>query len=344
MYDSMLHMQMQEACMQLNRGYEINWAAMPLSGVFETQDGAVVMVGAFKDNPLRHISAALHCGEDLSEREEFSTQENMFGQRPALQELFRERFATNTTDYWIKRLEAEDIPLSVYPTTLCDYTTGMHLMQGILMALIARERTGEGQRVDVTMYDSMLHMQMQEACMQLNRGYEINWASMPLSGVFETQDGAVVMVGAFKDNPLRHISAALQFDEDLSEREEFSTQENMFGQRPALQKLFRERFAKNTTDYWIKRLEAEDILCAPVHTLGEALEDEQTRTNEMIIEIDHPSVGTFSALDAPIRLSGTPHQIRHAPPRLGEHNREVLLEHGFDAATIHRLLEAGVLR
>jgi formyl-CoA transferase len=242
------------------------------------------------------------------------------------------------------RRESEDIPLSVYPTTLCDYTTGMHLVQGILMALIARERTGEGQRVDVTMYDSMLHMQMQEACMQLNRGYEINWASMPLSGVFETQDGAVVMVGAFKDNPLRHISAALQFDEDLSEREEFSTQENMFGQRPALQKLFRERFAKNTTDYWIKRLEAEDILCAPVHTLVEALEDEQTRTNEMIIEIDHPSVGTFSALDAPIRLSGTPHRIRHAPPRLGEHNRDVLLEHGFDDATIDTLLEAGVLR
>ena len=99
------------------------------------------------------------------------------------------------------RRESDEIPLSVYPTTLCDYTTGMHLMQGILLALMARERTGEGQKVDVTMYDSMLHMQMQEACMQLNRGYEINWAAMPLSGVFPTTDGAVCMVGAFKQQP-----------------------------------------------------------------------------------------------------------------------------------------------
>ena len=108
------------------------------------------------------------------------------------------------------RRESDEIPLSVYPTTLCDYTTGMHLMQGILLALLARERTGEGQKVDVTMYDSMLHMQMQEACMQLNRGYEVNWAAMPLSGVFPTTDGAVCMVGAFKENPLRDISEALE--------------------------------------------------------------------------------------------------------------------------------------
>lgn len=242
------------------------------------------------------------------------------------------------------RRESPDIPLSVYPTTLCDYTTGMHLMQGILMALIARDRTGQGQRVDVTMYDSMLHMQMQEACMQLNRGYEINWASMPLSGVFETQDGAVVMVGAFKENPLRDISHALELDEDLSQREEFSTQERLFGQRPALQQIFAERFATNTTGHWIKRLEAEDILCAPVRTLGEVLEDEQTRVNEMVIEVEHPTAGRVRMLDAPIRMSATPHQVRRVPPRLGEHNREVLLEHGFDPETIDALVEVGVLR
>ena len=180
--------------------------------------------------------------------------------------------------------------------------------------------------------------------MQLNRGYEINWASMPLSGVFETQDGAVVMVGAFKENPLRDISHALELDEDLSQREEFSTQERLFGQRPALQQIFAERFATNTTGHWIKRLEAEDILCAPVRTLGEVLEDEQTRVNEMVIEVEHPTAGRVRMLDAPIRMSATPHQVRRVPPRLGEHNREVLLEHGFDPETIDALVEAGVLR
>jgi formyl-CoA transferase len=242
------------------------------------------------------------------------------------------------------RREAENIPLSVYPTTLCDYTTGMHLMQGILLALIARNTTGEGQKVQVTMYDSMLHMQMQEACMQLNRGHEINWAAMPLSGVFPTSDGAVCMVGAFKQNPLRDICRALELDEDLSLREEFAGPERMFGQRPALQAIFRARFATNTTDHWVKRLEQEDILCAPVRTLAEALADEQTAVNQMIVEMEHPTAGTIRALAAPIRLSATPAAVRRVPPRLGEHTREVLAEHGYDEAGIDELTASGVLR
>jgi crotonobetainyl-CoA:carnitine CoA-transferase CaiB-like acyl-CoA transferase len=241
------------------------------------------------------------------------------------------------------RRQSDEIPLSVYPTTLCDYATGMHLMQGILLALIARNTTGEGQKVDVTMYDSMLHMQMQEACMQLNRGHEINWAAMPLSGVFATQDGAVCMVGAFKKSPLRDISAALELDEDLSLREEYASLEGQFAHRPELQRIFRERFATNTTAYWVKRLESEDLLCAPVLTLEQALADEQTAVNEMIMEMEHPAAGRVRALRAPIRLSGTPSTLRYVPPRLGEHNQEVLLEHGFDNDQVARLVEAGVL-
>lgn len=242
------------------------------------------------------------------------------------------------------RRESPDTPLTVYPTTLCDYTTGMHLLQGILMALIARNTTGEGQKVQVTMYDSMLHMQMQEACMQMNRGYEINWAAMPLSGVFPTKDGAVCMVGAFKENPLRSISLALELQEDLSTRPEFATLEKQFAERPALQAIFREQFTHGTTDHWVSRLEAQDILCAPVHSMIEALEDEQTRVNGMIVEMDHPTAGRIRALNAPIRLSDNPAQVRRVPPTLGQHNREVLLEHGFDDEAVDQLTEAGVLR
>jgi crotonobetainyl-CoA:carnitine CoA-transferase CaiB-like acyl-CoA transferase len=242
------------------------------------------------------------------------------------------------------RRESEDVPLSVYPTTLADYTTGMHLMQGILLALLARATTGEGQKVEVTMYDSMLHMQMQEACMQLNRGREINWAAMPLSGVFETTDGAVCMVGAFKENPLRDICAALELDEDLSIRPEFATLEQQRAHRPQLQAIFRERFATNTTEHWVKGLEGQDILCAPVRSLEQALEDEQTLVNRMIVEMRHPSAGTIRALDAPIRLSDGPAQIRRVPPRLGEHNAEVLAEHGYTTEEISALVDGRVLR
>jgi len=242
------------------------------------------------------------------------------------------------------RRESADSPLSVYPTTLCDYTTGMHLMQGILLALRARDASGVGQKVEVTMYDSMLHMQMQEACMQLNRGYEVNWGAMPLSGVFATTDGAITMVGGFTEDPLRHISAALELEEDLGERPEYATLEQQFAHKPALQAIFRERFATNTTAYWGRRLEDEGLLNAPVHTLEQALADEQTTVNNMIVDVEHPTVGTVRMLNAPIRLSATPPTIRRSAPRLGEHNVEVLLENGYDAEAIARLQELGVLR
>ena len=242
------------------------------------------------------------------------------------------------------RRESDDQKPAIYPTTLCDYITGMHLMQGIMLALRTRETTGTGQKVEVTMYDSMLHLQMQEACMQLNRGYEVNWGAMPLSGVFETTDGAVCMVGGFTPDPLARISEALGLDEDLTERPGFATLEQQFKNKPALQAIFRERFAANSTEYWTGKLEEQGLLNAPVHTLEQALADAQTEANGMIVEAEHPGVGTVKMLNAPIRLSATPPSVRRVAPRLGEHNVEVLLENGFDPATIERLQQLGVLR
>ncbi|WP_275778396.1 CoA transferase [Paenarthrobacter sp. Y-19] len=242
------------------------------------------------------------------------------------------------------RRESEDAKPAIYPTTLCDYITGMHLMQGILLALRTRETSGTGQKVEVTMYDSMLHLQMQEACMQLNRGYEVNWGAMPLSGVFETTNGAVCMVGGFTPDPLARISDALDLDEDLTERPGFATLEQQFKNKPALQAIFREHFATNTTEYWTAKLEEQGLLNAPVHTLEQALADAQTEANGMIVEAEHPTVGTVKMLNAPIRLSATPPTIRRTAPRLGEHNVEVLLENGFDEETIERLQQLGVLR
>ena len=242
------------------------------------------------------------------------------------------------------RRSSDDDPLSVYPTTLCDYTTGMHLFQGILLALRSRETTGEGQKVEVSMYDSMLHMQMQEASMQLNRGFEVNWGRMPLTGVFPTTDSAVCLVGGFSPDPLLHISAALELDEDLTRRPEFASHEKQVENRAVLQGIFAERFATNSTAHWTARLESEGVLNAPVRTLAETLEDEQTAANQMILQAQHPTAGSFRMLNAPIHLSRTPATVRRVAPRLGEHNDEILKENGFGDDEIRRLHELGVLR
>jgi crotonobetainyl-CoA:carnitine CoA-transferase CaiB-like acyl-CoA transferase len=217
------------------------------------------------------------------------------------------------------------LPLSVYPTALADYTAGMHMVQGILMALLQRERTGEGQKIGVSLYNSMLAMQMQEAAMIMMADSEVNWAAMPLCGVFETRNGALVMVGAFKANPLRDICAALDLP-DLSLEERFATLDQQFKHKPELQAVFRERFASDTREHWLARLEAQDLLCAPVRDLREALVDAQTLHNGMVLEGRSPTGQPLKFIASPIQMSAASAGLRRGPPRLGEHTDEVLAE------------------
>jgi formyl-CoA transferase len=216
----------------------------------------------------------------------------------------------------------ESLPISVYPTALADYSAGMHLVQGILLALLHRERTGEGQKVNVSLYNSMLAMQMQEAAMIMMADSEVNWAAMPLSGVFDTQDGPLVLVGAFKANPLRDICNALQID-DLSVDPRFCNLNQQFRHKDELQRIFRERFASNTREFWLARLEEQDLLCAPVRDLREALVDPQTLHNRLIIEGEGEGQ-PVRFIGSPIELSRAPVGVRRAPPRLGQHTQEIL--------------------
>jgi len=214
------------------------------------------------------------------------------------------------------------VPVSVYPTALCDYTAGMHMVQGILLALLQRAKTGVGQKVSVSLYNSMLAMQVQEAAMIMMADSEVNWAAMPLSGVFDAQDGALVLVGAFKANPLQDICKALELP-DLSSDPKFCNLNQQFKHKAELQARFRERFASNTRDHWLGRLEAQDLLCAPVRDLREALVDPQTLHNEMLME--GPGEGqTCKFIGSPIQMSGATVGLRRAPPRLGQHTQEIL--------------------
>lgn len=226
------------------------------------------------------------------------------------------------------------IPKSIYPTTLADYSAGMHLVQGIMAALMMREKTGKGQKVGVSLYDSMLAMQMQETAQWNKHGTVLNWAALPLTGVFDTTDGAIVFVGAFKANPLRDICTALEI-EDISEQyPDLATQRE---HKPFLQEVFRKAIATNTTAYWLERLEAQDLLCAPVRSLGEALADEQTEVNGMLVDVDHPLLGPIRLMGSPVHLSDAPMRVRYVPPRLGEHTDEIIEEFGLVAPAAKKM-------
>lgn len=230
------------------------------------------------------------------------------------------------------------LPLAIYSTALCDYTAGMHLVQAILLALMQREKTGRGQAVAVSLFESMLAMQIQEAAMWLQRQKDLNWAAFPLTGVFETTDGAVVLVGAFKANPLQDICRALDLP-DLSQEPRFATFADKVAAKPELHGLFRARFASNTTEYWLGRLEEQDLLCAPVLTMPQALDHPQTKVNGSIIELD----GGIPVLGSPLTMDPAAFRLRHAPPDLGGDGRAVLEEAGYSAEQIDRLVESGAL-
>ena len=225
-------------------------------------------------------------------------------------------------------------PLTIYPTALADYSAGMHLVQGILLALLQRQQTGLGQQVEVSLYDSMLAMQMQEAAMWLMRGRDFSWGAMPHTGVFETSDGALVIVGAFKANPLQEISLALGLD-DLSQDERFDTFEKCVRNRAALHDILRARLSTNRTAHWIARLEEQDLLCAPVRRLGEALADEQTELNGMLVRQDGPD--PLGLVGSPVHLSSGGFVLRHTPPVLGADGEAILAEFGFSRHEIARL-------
>ena len=228
-------------------------------------------------------------------------------------------------------------PLTIYPTALADYSAGMHLVQGILVALLQRERTGRGQCVEVSLYDSMLAMQMQEAAMWLMRQREFSWGAMPFTGAFATTDGAVVIVGAFKANPLREICLALGL-EDLSADPRFASLDVARQHRAALHDILRARIATASTAHWLERLEARDLLCAPVRTLGEALEDEQATVNHMVMRGD-----SLGLVGSPVHLSAGETALRYPPPALGADGAAILEQHGYTMEAIAGLRADGVV-
>jgi formyl-CoA transferase len=225
---------------------------------------------------------------------------------------------------------------------IADFTAGMLLVQGILLALLARERTGRGQEVYTSLLDGMLATQIQEATFLLNTGRMLNWGYLPLGNPFPTQDGHIAVVGAFRPNPLADMCRVLGI-EDLSTQPRFATDEARIDHGEELKGLLADAFSKRTSAEWLRDLEAADILCSPINTLEQALEDPQVRHNGMVIEFEHPQ-GTVRGIGSPIKLADTPASVRRAPPLLGQHDDEILAELGYAPEHINELRQAGVVQ
>jgi formyl-CoA transferase len=230
----------------------------------------------------------------------------------------------------------------IFPIPFVDFGAGMALVQGILMALVERSASGQGQRVDVSLLDTALFAQMNEYTQWMMRRFEINWERDNLVGSFKTSDGWVNIVGLFRPDPLEAVCDALGID-NLTIRPEFATSELQMENREALWSILDHELSRFTTDEAVQKLSARSVLCAPVLDYDEVLAHPQVINNDIIRTVDHPTAGPIKVIDNPIRLSAAGSRKYSPAPLLGQHSEEILAELGYSSAEIDELRVDGLI-
>ena len=214
---------------------------------------------------------------------------------------------------------------------LTDYCSGMLMVQGVLLALLERQRSGCGQKVAISLFDSAVSMQSLEAASELNYGQETRWFDRALNFAAQTRDGWVTVLGFFRENPLQLICGALGL-EDLSVTMQLPDAAAQMGARDAVAARLAPSFRTMETAEVVQRLQKVGVLAAPALEFRDTLKLSQVEHNGMIREVPVEGQAPMKVIDHPLRLSRTPHEVRRGPARLGEHTREVLAELGYDEA------------
>ena len=226
---------------------------------------------------------------------------------------------------------------------LVDAITAYTAFEGALAALFHRERTGEGQLVEVNMLDAIATIQMQELSVFTVGGKEQKRSAEPHAhvfirapyGAFATSDGYIVV--AFPS--LKKFGELIGEESFLSMNDEVDS----WTRRDEIFAKSRERLKGRTSAEWLKLFADADIWAGPVYGYKELVEDVQVKHNGTFVEYEHPTEGKVKTPGFPIRFSKTPSKVERGAPIAGQHTREVLGEAGYDEATIDRLEKAGVI-
>lgn len=213
---------------------------------------------------------------------------------------------------------------------------------GVLAALIHRYKTGEGQKVEITMVEAALDLQLEPLTYHLNGtplkrsrfGLGSSYHPAPY-GIYRTRDGYL----ALSLSPIRALREALEADE-LAGYEE---PEAAYLYREEIRRILEPVIAQRTTAEWLAVLRPKAIWCAPVQFYDEVLADPAVRHLEPIQEIEHPRAGKVRLLRLPIRFSSGQPQVRRTPPEVGEHTEEILRNLGYTPEEIKELRNQGAV-
>ncbi len=242
--------------------------------------------------------------------------------------------------------DAEGRPVPV-GMSITDVLGGMNGAIGVLAALVHRALTGEGQQVAVSLLESAIATQSEQAVHFLNTaagemrrrtpGHGLAYIPAPY-GFYATKDGYIALSSGRQIAQYSRLLGLPDLSQDPRYNEYWAREENREEFEALLEKGLREK----TTDEWVALMRAEDLFCAPVNTFEKTFSDPQVLHTEMVVEVDSP-IGPLRLIGVPWKLSRTPATVRTAPPLHGEHLYEILELAGYGPGEAAALVESGAV-
>ena len=226
-------------------------------------------------------------------------------------------------------------------SSIVDASTALLLAFSAMVGLFHRERTGQGQRIDVSLLNTAVALQCQELAAFLNSGRRFErsqagiggaWLSAPF-GIYRTADGHL----ALAMGSLAVLGELL----GLPELAAYDSPERAWADRDHVYRLLAARLPERPTADWLALLATRDVWCAPVQSFDQLVDDPQVAHNQLLTTVDYPGLGEVRVVGVPARFSGTPGTIRLGPPAVGQHTDEVLAAAGYGADEIRRLHDEG---
>jgi len=236
----------------------------------------------------------------------------------------------------------KDGPPAIPLNLVADFGAGgMQAAFGILAALHARGRTGKGQHVDISLADGVLSLMSAVVSGYFQTGALPRRGEMGLNGgipqynSYETKDGKYLSIGCLEPWFYENLCRVLG-------REDFIPHQNAEGKkREEIFRTFREIFKTRTRDEWFDFLKDKEICVGKVYDFEEVFADPQLRHRQMVVDVDHPTLGKIKHAGVSVKLSETPGKIRQLAATRGEHTSAVLEELGYSAREIKEMKAAG---
>ena len=233
---------------------------------------------------------------------------------------------------------------------LTDITAGILASFGVVCAVLERERSGQGQRVDTSLYEAGITQTYWQSAIALATGVSPDplGSAHPMAApyqAFQTKNGWI-NVGASNEGTWTRLTEALDLKK-LSSDDRFVTNTDRMANLTDLVEILGRHFREHTTEHWLTVLEDAGVPAGPVASVGEMLEHPQTEARRMVVDVEHTTAGSVRSLGIPVKLSGS--GDRHdssgpgvGAPLLGEHTRGVLQEFGYSKADIDQMIHTAV--